>query len=414
MYITLERDVYSEKKYLTLFFWAFQLIIRRFTATAMTILGLAEYVEYINVLLWLCVAVFCLKAIVSSIGIMDIAAGIFVVLFFIVASRIWPFNEFIVKNRWNYLLTVLPFLYVGKGLVIDKQILMQMKNISSAVIFLNYIVYFFYYKRGGGTGIFNDNLAFAYDLLPHVALLLYFALRDKTTIDALLFISSFILLLMQGTRGPILLIAFIIIWYFYSSRSFGEWFIESIFLIVFCVTVLFSGIFEFLIKLLISIGQSLGVSTRIFETLLERNGTGLRSNFWREYIFKIILEGIKKRPFSGYGPFGDYFLTQNDMHFQGGIYAHNFFVELICDYGIIIGVTLIALLFAVILKSYNRSSDIETRLMIILLMSNSLFKFFFSGSYLFEPVFYVLLGFLFSTLPSDAQGNKIIISGRRV
>lgn len=411
MLLTLKNDVYSEKKNITCFFWAFPLIVRRFTATLMTILRASQYVEYLNAIIWLCVIAFCINALINSIVLRDLAIGIFVILFSFVASEIWPFNSFISENRLYYLTSIFPFFYIGKCLAADRNILKQMRSISVVVIFLNYLVYFLYYKRGGGTGIFNDNLAFAYDLVPHVTILFYYFLRDRKIFDTILFALAAVLLLMQGTRGPLLFLVVFFVWYTFASRPFHKWIVESV-LLLFASTVFFySGLFEKLIYYLINVGSSIGVSTRILETIVAESGTGLRSNYWREYLLNIAFQGIKERPYLGYGPYGDFYLTRNDTNFIGGMYVHNMIVEFMCDYGIIIGIALFTSFVLLLLKGYRSRKDLEIKIMIMLLISNTFFKFFFSGSYLQEPFFYVLLGFLASLKKNKQKSRKVITLG---
>lgn len=70
------------------------------------------------------------------------------------------------------------------------------------------------------------------------------------------------------------------------------------------------------------------VDTRLAE-LLQDGGMGDTDNRV-EMAWKPVIDGFSQSPFLGWGSFGDRIFT-------GGSWAHNLFLEILCDYGIVIG-----------------------------------------------------------------------------
>ena len=128
--------------------------------------------------------------------------------------------------------------------------------------------------------------------------------------------------------------------------------------------------------------DSIGISSRTLQMITEgdmMNDTG------RDEIRILVLRGINKNPISGNGLFGDSVLS--------GGYAHNFFIEVICHCGYIIGGGLLLWLIYEIcnvtfnLKNYHK--DVFVAMMCILFL-----PLMTSGSYLQEPKFFIFIGLL--------------------
>lgn len=411
MVLVIKKDVFSKRKYLMCLFWAFQLIIRRITALIMTILGMIDYVEVLNAFFWAVVIVFCLNAVAESLKLKDILFGLLVFAFSYIALVIWPFNYYINQNRYEFFSKVFPFFFLGRCIAIDKEILDDLRQISIVTIIINYVVYFLYYKQGGGTGIFHDNLAFAYDIIPHVILLFYYFLKNKKLKDSIFFFLAAILLVIQGSRAPVLYLVVFFIWYSFSFQPFLKWILKSSVLLVLFFTFVQSGLLDYTLNFLVNFGNALGIGTRIFDEVIKIRKVGLAPDFWRTYLRDIVLKGIYEKPIRGFGPYGDYYLTRNDTHFINGMYVHNIFIELMCDYGIIIGILLFIVLFVLLFKAYNSSEGIEVKLIILILSSNTIYKLFFSGSYLKEPYFFFMLGVLISLIDTAKKRKAKCLEG---
>ena len=149
--------------------------------------------------------------------------------------------------------------------------------------------------------------------------------------------------------------------------------------------------FESIVRSLIVFGSNFGINSRTLSQIVE--GSFLKS-YGRTNIRETLIAGITESPFIGYGLWGDRFVTLNYGHGKAS-YAHNIILEIITQFGVILGIFLIiALLWLIIKKIYynNRSYYFVILLCVI---PSGLIKLFFSGSYLNEPYFFFLMGLLF-------------------
>ena len=145
------------------------------------------------------------------------------------------------------------------------------------------------------------------------------------------------------------------------------------------------GLYEKILFLLYSFANSFGLSTRFFDKLL--SGQISQSNS-RVIIRERVLEALFKHPFTGLGIYGDRVAA-------GNTYAHNFFIEILAQFGVIIGVVLIGLFLYLILKAFRKlvktkRTDILS-IFFVCIVSGFL-KLFLSDSYIDNPFFFLLIG----------------------
>ena len=125
-----------------------------------------------------------------------------------------------------------------------------------------------------------------------------------------------------------------------------------------------------------------GFSTRIFDFFLE--GEFVESK-GREYLYRVTLEAIQRRPLLGYGIMGDQVCT-------GGSYAHNLFLEFWCQFGIFVGSALALLLISFVIKALYHARKNAGVLFVLLFVCLVFVKLMISGSYLYESWLYFLIG----------------------
>lgn len=171
------------------------------------------------------------------------------------------------------------------------------------------------------------------------------------------------------------------------------------------------------VVLLIVVGMIVAVVWVNFETILdsmirffERNGFSVRVlNFLKEGVFtedrarnqlyELSVQGAWDNPF-GIGIFRDRQYLQLGWTgirdgFSGGYYPHNLFLELLLQYGIVIGM-LLSIVFSVFTwKAFRNSRKSETRLVCLaVLLGIGLFPLMVSGSYVEWEPFYLLMGYM--------------------
>lgn len=411
MSILFKRDLVSKNEYFIYFYWAFDLIVRRFTSIASSVFGVHAYVEIINAVVWGAVILYCLDVFLLKIKINDFFLSFIVIFFSFAAHSIWSFNDLIISNRPVFLLTIFPYYFLGRIFVINDNILKNMGRISRMVLVINIPIYFLIYRHRVGSLVSTDNMGFAYQLLPHILLLLYIALKVHKLSNWFWFLTGTVLLTMQGTRGPLLLIVLFYIWYCIQNRSAVQNSLIALASGTILILLFEMNLFKLILNVMIRVFSAVGISTRVFELLLISNSVDALTG--RNIVQSRIMEAINTNSKYGLGPYGDIFITRNTSISAEGMYAHNFFLELMCHYGIVIGIIAGVLLFLLATAAYfSLKTELERFFMAILLCC-SLVKFLFSGSYLLEPSMYVLVGYSVTALSQQLKNRRMIMYIRR-
>ena len=194
-----------------------------------------------------------------------------------------------------------------------------------------------------------------------------------------------------GARGAVvsLLLFLCVLCFSTINRKMSR---RSILLIVVQVVLLLICVFFFerIVAFVISFFEQNGIESRFLNSLV--NGS-LFEGSGRENISDAIIRSIKNNPF-GYGFFGDRYAT---LHFGIGkvYYAHNLILELLCDFGIVVGLLILLGFTFRLLKImyYNRGSYINKT--IVVLLPYGVFQLMFSSSYLECAPFFMIVGILF-------------------
>ncbi len=265
-------------------------------------------------------------------------------------------------------------------------------------------------------GIYKKNLflpGFTYNqfygmiLAPACVVLLIVFWENRNILNAFLFLVSIVMMLYFGARSPIavLLIAFMLLVFdgLYSGmiiRRFGSVVTKKRYIsIVFSCLLIALGLIFMLFSSIINKIYSFGKGLRII-TLLELgkfSGSHARLVIWKE-----ALRYIFEHPFVGSGIINDrIILAQSSVIRQEcgltgfddwkGVYAHNIFLELMMQYGMIVGAIICAFIV------YNAlflllDMDHDRRLISVSVISLVFGTLFFSGPVYNNAWFWVLLG----------------------
>ena len=101
----------------------------------------------------------------------------------------------------------------------------------------------------------------------------------------------------------------------------------------------------------------------------------------------------------GYGLYGDRIITTAIGH----AYAHNLFIELLINHGMIIGTIVIGLILYLIIHSFVKAKG-DMWIYIIVFIPSGFVALMFSASYLNQiPVLYGLLGLCVNILASNRR-----------
>lgn len=309
-----------------------------------------------------------------------------VVMVYFVSPVLYPDTNIYWEQRYvNFLTVVLSFYILGVSIIpsvdIDRTTELLYK-LSVLTIILKLLYFVMKGPLGTDETIAEGDMAQAYQLLPHICLIAYYTIKKYTIFRVgLLGISAFYLVFL-GNRGSVLILAISCVLLFVFTSQYKYRVQISCVTALLVVVFLYSPLFEITMDTLQETSAELGMSTRIFDMVDDGD---LANSTGRSDKFVILLEAIDKKPVTGYGVYGD-------RSFLDG-YCHNLPLELLTDYGYFAGGLLFIGILVLLGRAVLISSSTVYFALLVCLLGNGFFKLFFSGSYLLEDTFYLLLGY---------------------
>lgn len=237
----------------------------------------------------------------------------------------------------------------------------------------------------------TDNMSFAYYILPF-SLMALFALLNKFSLrNVSLFLIIFVAQVLSGTRGPLLCLAIAAVLYILLGNM--NYRIKLLFVVAMGLIAVYflSDLFVENMMEISAWFKEQGISNRILDMLLEEdiaNSTG------RNNLNEAIIAAIEESPLFGKGFLGDRAILN-------GTYVHNIFFELVCHFGIVIGV--IAFCAIVITSLRMLFKNKQHMAWAVMLVSAGLIKLFLSSSYVQEQMFFLMIGFCFNSYSKKVQ-----------
>jgi O-antigen ligase len=224
-----------------------------------------------------------------------------------------------------------------------------------------------------------------YILIPAIVEINEF-LNKKKLFSLLIFALSSIIIISFGSRGALLcLIIYVFLRFYIYTKNKN---LKIVFLKLFLALLIIfgilniNGIIVFLNNMLISIGinsRTLYLFLNNFDHLSGRNE-----------IYELILGYISKQSLFGSG-------IGYDRVLLNGAYSHNLFLEMIINFGLIVGVLMFVILFIMTIFASVRDIANKDNLITILIILGLVYLTF-SGSYLTDITFWIFLGFTFSNI----------------
>ena len=142
--------------------------------------------------------------------------------------------------------------------------------------------------------------------------------------------------------------------------------------------------------------NQLGFSTRMIDKITSGD---LFVSDSRNIILDRIKASISDRPFTGNGIFSDRVIV--------GTYTHNIFYEIWLDFGYIAGTAIMIFLATLFFKAYRRLQTNDGKMLFMALFCSSVIHLLFSGSYLTEPFFFLLIGLSVAVVANKKEINTI-------
>jgi O-antigen ligase len=283
----------------------------------------------------------------------------------------------------------LPFFFVALKIKDYKQMISYMKLVGYVMItceFLRVVVFHYITTYSQDVG---------YNSLQPFIIFCVAYIERRRVLYALLVLISLVLILMSGSRGPLLCAILGLILSIVFVNGFGKRSILTIFTLA-VMYMVFSMFKEEILRDAIDLFDSLGVSTRSLEGLLYSD---IEKDASRDRLREIALDFIKSHPLWGLGVLNDrqYIYNIVDAGFRKnvwGVYCHNFFLEIMMQFGLVPGFILLCYFFKKIYRRVRDCSDKYELGMLIFSLTIGLFPLLVSRSWFTFPAFYLVIGLL--------------------
>lgn len=304
------------------------------------------------------------------------------VIIFFLHYVLFPENrEFIIPIIFQFFLIILPTFIYASSLINLSVFQNMIEKTSRIVFFFGVLLALQVFFKKASIGSYSMTLAY-YMLLP--AIILLEKLFERVILsDLIFFIFSLAIIFVLGSRGPLLSI-FVFLIFKIIRPNFKTSRLKIIF--VSGVLSLFTFMFFFLEKIMRSVFDiltSYGIYSRNLYIILDKRAFYLSG---RATLYKGIIDEILKSPFIGIG-------IAADRRIGMGNYAHNILMELITNFGIIVGTLLLFMLLIIILIAIQKKNN-KMRDILLLWICMGFVPLLISGSYLTNISFAILIGLL--------------------
>lgn len=287
-------------------------------------------------------------------------------------------------NNRNYILSESFFLlFISIPIFLSAASIRNIEILKNVLLKISFIiliigVFIFLYILTGKVDFTVYNMALSYYLLLPTLVFIY----QEKSIYKLLSVLSLLIILLLGSRGPFIIALFYYATIFLLNTKFNS--LKSYISIILLISISFFIINIDTGALLNFVESALGINSRTLSLLISGE---IDYDAGRNEITKTVIDNILNSNAWGFGIYGDRPLLD-------GTYAHNIFLEVLIDFGLVLG-TLILLLFIVfMIKVFLSFKD---KKLFLLFFSLGFLPFLKSGSYLGSIEFSILIGFLILT-----------------
>jgi hypothetical protein len=294
---------------------------------------------------------------------------------------IFPENsEYLIRESTRFLFPMVISSALCLITVKDIDLIEKIWYYVSWLVFLEVAFYAIEYFRGTFV-IFDYNMSFSYGcLLPMVALY-----RKKKIYSIIASIFLFLIVLSIGSRGAAIIF---VIYLFFDIMQNNKKLVLPMIILVFGLLTL--------LPVFISYLESIGISSR---TLLHFTSGEMFRYDDRESLNDISIDAIINNPF-GIGLWGDRIILKGE-----GAYAHNIIIEVLLNWGVVLGFIIIIGFVVKFIQLYLHSNKInKNRLVVYLLVCIG--PLMASSSYLISSNFGIFCG-LFYILSTQSIKTRL-------
>lgn len=345
------------------------------------------------------------KPIVCRLKLNDVVVLLVVIGVFVFSLLFYPSSyKKIVDIMPTFFFTVLTFYFLGKAITDFGIIINYLKPMSRIIIllaFLHYLIILLFVRT-----TLIDDMSFSYKLLPSVIFIIFLSFEEGGIKNWLFALIGITVTVLAGTRGPIICILCFVLMYFILGLQKGINLVKFCVVLIATILIIFNKNIPALVSQINVYLLKNGISNRIIQKYLNNE---FQDSSGRDVIYDMVLAGIKKHPFIGYGIMGDRNLTKGfEFSSSSDPYAHNIVLELLCQFGIIIGSILLIIILILLIRAIYIEKDWYVINFILILISVGFVKLFFTGSYLNESYLFLLLGVCVSIVKEKSRKGKMI------
>ncbi len=368
--------------------WTKEILLNYLRGILLKIPGLSVASDYIIPVILFLMFLLSYKTIAERLMGEDFIFVMGCVLVYVANFLFFKRNRDFFRIEWvEFIIGALPFYFVGVALKKDDgdSVMLLLYRISCVSV-ISFCAYILFVNRMDDFTMRNGDMNSAYNILPHACMIFYYMIKGFKWHRLVIFLMSALALLMMGTRGAVLCLLIFIVLSSAMTIRFKRPVVLLVMVVVCLLFVLFHGLTDWLIELAYSICESLGLSTRVFDKLMSGDFAVSGS---RTYLRERVRYYLAAYPLIGLGVYGDRAVS-------GGQYVHNLLLEIYGQHGVLIGTVMIAALAVIFYRGVRtvfRNGDRNAQLIVLLLVSYC-FKLLVSSSYLREPFFWLLLGYL--------------------
>ena len=244
--------------------------------------------------------------------------------------------------------------------------------------FILYVLCFLLFRTHAAD--YSYSMSVGYAVLFQMLIMIDSFTEKHSIIDLILVIADLILIVMLGSRGPLLCLGVYAVFRILSGIKTAR--MKSVILMLCCfIGAVLYLLYPYLLQLLVKLSSLLlGNTSRTIRLLLNEQ---LVYEAGRETIYSYTLERIMERPILGWGVGGGWL---------NGVYPHNLLLEIALSFGVPFAIVITIWLLAVGVKGIG-SRDREKKSVFLVFLSCSV-SLLFSGSFLLSSTFFVavLLG----------------------
>lgn len=299
--------------------------------------------------------------------------------------HLYIFEDYALPSAVSFFSGIIGFYFLMLQKDVDStEIVLKISTIVFAVYYL-----FFYSPNESLTYMYGYDMFSGYRALFPCLLAIGFTFTVKKIrfieriVWGIIAISLLLFMLAYGSRGPLLGIVFFSLFSFVHmllNRRMMKGYQKLLLIITIIIVLsLFVVLSESIFQSIDSFFSSKGISSRTISRIL--GGT----LSWDNGRSSIASEALRNLNYLGHGPFSDQFF------FGEGNYCHNFFIEVLFDFGIVFGSILIIFTLYVLVSVFIKYNDSKWFWLFNVLLSFCSGRLLISGSFWTETLFWMLV-----------------------